>query len=213
MSETLTLHNLHPSPNSLKVRIALGAKGLRYESVPVDPQDRTALVELSGQPLAPVLQHGSRVIFDSSAILRYLDANFRQAAPLFHAERAVMSEIEDWERWFRAEGTQPVRVVFGQFFSGQPDAAACTAASSLLNDLTLRVEQRLADRDWLCGGRLSAADIVGASSIALGMVDQQRVESVPRFTAIMQFFRERLELGPGRDRTRAWVERVLAFDR
>ncbi len=40
-------------------------------------------MRISGQHLTPVIEHGEVVLFDSAAILRYLDAAFRETPPLF----------------------------------------------------------------------------------------------------------------------------------
>ena len=83
MSKPLELYQIGGSPNNVRVRIALGFKGLAYDTwdLPMEtgqfPFDRSRLVELSGQPRTPVLKHGEVVIFDSGGILRYLEANFR----------------------------------------------------------------------------------------------------------------------------------------
>ena len=90
-----TLYQLSPSPNSIKVRLALGLKQIPCTLQDTNPADRTALVALSGQSLTPVLTDGDRVIYDSYAILRYLDANNPKAGPrLFSNERSEHKEIE-----------------------------------------------------------------------------------------------------------------------
>ena len=71
MSDTIQLYDIAPSPNNMKARIALDYKGLAYERIPVDPEDRSVVIEISRQPLTPVLVHEGRAIWDSAAILRY----------------------------------------------------------------------------------------------------------------------------------------------
>ena len=88
----LTLYELPPSPNSIKIRLALGLKQIECERKVINPMDRATLVEVSGQPLAPVLVDSGperdRVVFDSFAIMRYLDANHRDQGPrLYSADR------------------------------------------------------------------------------------------------------------------------------
>ena len=56
---------LPPSPNSTKIRMALRFKGLDFEARSIDPEDRSPLVELSGQELTPVIRDGSMVLNDS----------------------------------------------------------------------------------------------------------------------------------------------------
>src|SRR5205085_11287493 len=97
--ESIQLWDLGPSPNSKKVRLALGYKGVTYEKVSVDPMDRQKVVDLSGQPLTPVLVHGKTVVFDSSAILRYIEANVKREPRLFSSDYDTMKRIEKWEAY------------------------------------------------------------------------------------------------------------------
>ena len=75
----LIFHELSPSLNSTKVRMALRFKGIDFEAREVDSESRAALVEVSGQELSPVIEHDGRVLNDSEAILNYLDANWRDS--------------------------------------------------------------------------------------------------------------------------------------
>ncbi len=212
MSEDLTLHELTGSPNSAKVRIALDVKGLEYERIPIEldqyPGDRGLTVEISGQPCLPVLKHGKTVIFDSRGILRYLDSNFRQTPQLFSCDQQELNEIEAWELFAQTETGQGIGAVFGQIMSGAPDANACEQASSQLNDVTARIEAALDGHEFLMGDRITAADIVCAPSIILSMLPEGAVDIGP----IQAAFRQLLHLGEGRDRTRAWAQRVMMHD-
>ena len=89
--------------NNMKVRVALGFKGIDYEFRSIEPRDRADLVRVSGQNLTPVLVHGGCVLFDSAAILRYLDANFPGTPKLFGDSHRQQWEIEDWELFARTE--------------------------------------------------------------------------------------------------------------
>jgi maleylacetoacetate isomerase len=208
MSETLTLYDLAPSPNNIKVRLALGLKGLAYEKIPVDPNDRATIVEVSGQPLTPVLVHGDRVLFDSSAILRYLDANFRDSIRLYDPDYDRMKRIEEWERWAGDVLSRPVAMVFGQFFTEKKDEAVFEQADALLASASSRLEEALAATDHLLGKEPTAADCQTAPWALYGMIDEAQAATNP----IATFFREKLHLPEGRDQTRAWVERMMAFD-
>ncbi len=90
---------LPSSPNSTKIRMALRFKGLDFEARPMDPANRTELVELSGQELTPVIRDrdGSVILNDSEAILHYLDANYRQAPRLLPATKASRRECDEWK--------------------------------------------------------------------------------------------------------------------
>ena len=93
----LKFWELAPSPNAIKVRLALRTKGIPFEVVEVDPQDRNALVEVSGQELMPVIEDKSIVLNDSEAIINYLDANYRDAPRLQPQQRARRAACDAWK--------------------------------------------------------------------------------------------------------------------
>lgn len=213
MTELLQLHELTPSPNSVKVRIGLGLKGLDYERIPVQmdsmPGDRSIALELSGQPRLPILRHGETVIFDSGAILRYLEANFRDAPRLVPEDYAAFGEMEEWEAWTRTGLGAPIGAVFQQIASGSPDPAALQAGNAAFHDATQRIEDRLAEADYLAGtAHPTLADLTCASRVYLAMATEQEA----RASQILAGFRGALQLGEGRERTRAWAEALLEHD-
>jgi glutathione S-transferase len=209
MSDTLRMYNLQPSPNSMKVRVALGFKKIPYEKIPVDPQDRSEVIKVSRQPLTPVIDHGGHVIFDSGAILRYLEANWRDAPPLFSTSYDRMREIERWEAFARSDLVRPVGITFGQLFAAEKSAAELEKASRLLTEATERIEERLSSAEWLSGDTMSAADVTAAPAVYYGMLPAEAAAQ----GSVGAFFAENLKLGAGRDRTRAWALRVMAYDR
>jgi maleylacetoacetate isomerase len=79
MSESLKLYGYWRSSAAYRVRIALNLKGLEYENIPVHlvrdggEQHSPGFAATNPQKLVPVLQHGSRVIRQSLAIIEYLD--------------------------------------------------------------------------------------------------------------------------------------------
>ena len=206
----VTLYQLPLSPNNVKVRIALAYKGIPYESVEVayDDPERRRLVELSGQPLTPVLAHGDRVISDSAAIMRYLEANFPGTPKILFAERSQMSEAEALEKWIKTQINEPVGMAFGQVMSETPDLSVCRRASELMHERTATLEERLADSDWLVGDALSFVDITAAPFVIYAMLPERAAALHPAAA----FLREHLTLGEGRERTRAWCRRVIAYD-
>jgi glutathione S-transferase len=86
------------SHNSIKVRRVLALKGLSYEHEDVNPAFRKRLIQVSGQPLTPVLVDGARVISDSTAILLYLESAYPDP-PLLPPDKEQRAEcllLEDW---------------------------------------------------------------------------------------------------------------------
>lgn len=209
MSTKLTLYNLGPSPNSKKVRLALGLKGLAHEVVHVDPADRTPVVEISGQPLTPVLTHGDTIVFDSSAILRYLDANVKREPRLFSSDRDEMRAIEGWESWTRTDLAPGVGMLFGQFFSGSHDKAIVQQAVGKVNDAARHVERSLKPSGWLVGDRPTAADVTTAAWLSLGFLSPEAGASHP----ILGFFQGALTIDPELQGVRRWYQSLDGYDR
>jgi glutathione S-transferase len=86
------------SHNCVKVRRALEAKGLAFETVDIHPLDRSAPRRASGQGLVPVLEDGGRAVADSTAILLYLEDAYpdRPLLPSDPEARARCLVLEDW---------------------------------------------------------------------------------------------------------------------
>lgn len=209
MSRKLTLYNLGPSPNSKKVRLALGLKGLDHEVIHVDPADRTAVVEISGQPLTPVLAHGDTIVFDSSAILRYLDANVKREPRLFSSDRDEMRAIEGWENWTRTELSPGVGMLFGQFFAGSTDKAVVQQAVGKVNAAARHLERSLTPSGWLVGSGPTAADVTAAAWLSLGFLTPAAAASHP----ILTFFQDALTIDPELQGVRRWYQALDAHDR
>jgi glutathione S-transferase len=86
------------SHNSIKVRRALGLKGLSYERENINPAVRRRVIQASGQPLTPVLLDNGRAVTDSTEILLYLEERYPQTPllPEGPSERAECLLLEDW---------------------------------------------------------------------------------------------------------------------
>jgi glutathione S-transferase len=213
MSTSITLHELTGSPNSVKVRIGLGYKGLEYERKPLEldsyPGNRDPVVKLSRQPRLPVLQHGTITIFDSGAILRYLEANFPDTPPIFVHDYALFAEIERWEMVAKKEIGEPIGQIFGQALAKEPDDEVIAKASRSLGERTGTLEDRLSGAEFLVGDHLTAADIACAAPLYLADLTEEQAASHP----VSAFFDAHLKLGENRDKTRAWLRRVMAYDR
>ena len=208
MPASLRLLELPPSPNNIKVRIALGYKGLAFERETVDPGDRSRVIEASGQPLTPVLLHGDHSLFDSGAILRYLDANFRDTPALFSTDREEMRAIERWESIARGKLMEPIAMVFAQAFAAEADASQLEAACQLLHERSAPIEEQLSQGPWLVGDRMTAADITAAATVLYATRRPGSGGGQP----LVEFLLQNLQIGDSREQTCQWVERVMEHD-
>ena len=152
--------------NNLKVRVALEHKGIPYEFRSIEPADRDELIRVSGQFLTPVMVDGETVLFDSAAILRYLDANFPDTPKLYGGSHREEWEIEDWERFGRGPLAEPMMSLVHARVTGRKVTPKVEAdAASTFEDAVRRLETRLDGRRWIVGDTMSAADITCAAVI------------------------------------------------
>jgi len=195
MSPELTIHGFETS-NNMKVRVALGFKQIPYEFRTIDPADRTEILRMSGQHLTPVMVHGDRVLFDSAAILRYVEANFRDRPPLFGASRDEQWAIEDMELFARTTLAAPMmEIVHHRVSGGTVDDEMQARCASGFAEATATLMIALAGNKWLVGGRMSAADVTAAAVM-------HRIRRAELFDA-----------PAGVEAISGWVDRVMAFDR
>ena len=193
MDDHVTIYGFETS-NNLKVRMALKHKGIPFTFETIDPSDRGEIERLSGQPLTTVMVHGDRVLFDSAAILRYLDANFPATPRLFAGPREVMWEIERWEGFARRDLAAAMMRLLPLRLAGEEDEEAAAEAQELFEEATAELEAHLSEREWLVGEEIGAADITAAPVV---------------FRTVNAGF---AKLPAGRDKTHAWMNRVMALD-
>ena len=194
MSPEVVIYGFETS-NNIKVRVALGFKGIPYEFRSIDPGERDEILRISGQSLTPVMVHGDRVLFDSAAIMRYLDANFPETPKLFWGNRSEEWEIEDWEFFARFELAGPMmEVLHRRATGGTVNAVMLERCTETFGQATTVLAHRLEGRQWLVGDRMSAADVTAAAVL-------RRVQNVNMFV-----------FPPAADSLSMWMENVLSFD-
>lgn len=206
----MKLLTLVPSPNNVKVRVALGYKGIDYQEVPQDPADRSALLEASGQALTPVLQHEGVTMFDSAAILRYLHANF-PGPDLFPRDYELMKKVEQWEGFGRYGVKDSLGAMYGIIFGRVADSVEhVAAANAAFLEHTASIEKKLEQSEWLVGDSMTAADITLASLMIYCVMPDHPVIQASFFGPP---FAEKFALdAQQRPAMQAWVRRVVAYD-
>ena len=88
----LTLYDAHRCPYCVRVRIVLAEKGLAWEQVEIDLDDRPAwLYEKNPLGRVPVLEEDGLVLPESAVIMAYLDERYPEPPllPADAAERAL----------------------------------------------------------------------------------------------------------------------------
>jgi glutathione S-transferase len=155
----LRLYRFRFSTNVERVALALAHKGIKVESVWVDPADRSEVVRISGQELVPVLVDGDRVIPDSTAILEHLEERFPER-PLYPSDLARRTELRLFVDWFNQVWKRPPNLIVDEEARAEPDRAHIAELEAQIAGALPLFEELLAGRDFLFGDELSAADVV-----------------------------------------------------
>lgn len=146
------------STNVERVALALAHKGLAVESVVVSYDDRSPVVEVSGQELVPVLvDEDGTVVSDSAAILRHLELRHPDP-PLFPEDPAARAELDVFIEWFNEVWKGPPDEIEAELGGPSPDRERVAALAGRMRVWLDRFEALLAGREYLLGDRLSAAD-------------------------------------------------------
>jgi glutathione S-transferase len=198
----ITVHRVPFSTNVERVALVAAHKGIGVDWVDHEAADRSAIIELSGQPFVPVAEIGGRIISDSPVILRELE-RLAPEPPLWPADPPRRAEADVFEDWFnRVWKAAPNRMAQEPGAPGQGDWAAELRGS------LQRFEALLDGRDFLLGDRLGIADIVAFPFIkyAAGIA----TDDPDPFHHILA---EHLALGGDHPRLSGWIARCDALPR
>ena len=167
----MKLYDFPFSPNCRKVRAVAYELGVTFASEPVelldDGQRAPAFLARNPNGRVPVLEDGDLILWESTAIVRYLAAG----TALLPAGRRAAAEVDRWLCWGLAH-LQPAmsKVAFERIVKGfrqqPPDPAAVEAGTRDYLALTAILDRALADREHLAGP-LSIADFALASHYSL----------------------------------------------
>ena len=203
MADVLRLYRAPFSTNVERVALALAHKGLEVESVVISYEDRSPVVEASGQGLVPVLVDGDDVIPDSTRILRYLEEKWPEP-PLFPREAARRAELDAFIDWFNEVWKVAPNAMEDELELDEPDQAVVRAYSESMRASLDRFESLLDGRDHLFGDDFSAADCVAFPFLKYGGGLRDPADD-ELFHRILD---EHLALNGGYPRLAAWIERV-----
>ena len=152
------------SPFAWRVMLALELKNLAYESKLMEfskgEHKAPAYLELNPRGKVPTLKDGDFAVYESIAILAYLDRKYREPA-LFGAtaEEAglIWQTISECEAYLVTEGNKIVRPIF--FGKGLDQVDDIQQAAHAVRQEFKSIDARLGRSNWLIGGQISAADI------------------------------------------------------
>lgn len=182
----LKFWELAPSPNNLKVRMALRYKGIDFEAVPVDARERRDIIRVSGQELTPVIEDRGIVLHDSEAILHYLDANYREAPRLYPAERAGRYAADAWRKRLDSTLVPFWRPVFMTAIGVQEGFKAGDRQG--FEDALRRLDGELGERDSFCGAEMPVCDLRVAEWAVYALPGPRLLQRVHLFERIRELF-------------------------
>jgi maleylpyruvate isomerase len=197
----LRLYRAPFSTNVERVALALAHKGLDVESVVISYEDRSPVIEVSGQPLVPVLVDGDEVIADSVRILRHLEERHPDP-PLFPRDAARRAELDVFLEWFNEVWKIPPNAIEDELERDDPDHERVTALAARMRASLDLFEQLLDARDHLFGD-FSAADCAAFPFLKYGKLRDPDDDEL--FHRILE---EHLRLEDAYPRLSAWIDRV-----
>jgi glutathione S-transferase len=161
----ITLYWGSGSPYSWRVQLALEHKGLAYESklLHFDQQEHQSphMLKLNPRGRVPVLKDGDYVVFESVAILYYLEVKYPER-PIFGAspEEAgvIMRVICEFSAYAEPSLGKIVQAVFADRVAA--DIEPLADAMHIVGREARTIEGRLSKEDWIVGTSVSATDMV-----------------------------------------------------
>jgi glutathione S-transferase len=152
------------SPFAWRVMLALEVKRLPYESKLLEfskgEHKTPAYLRLNPRGKVPTLKDGDFVIYESLAIMSYLDRKYPEP-PLFgktpEETGLIWRALAECESYILPAGDQVIRPIF--FGQGLDKVEEIEQAAETLRRELKTIDKRLAGSDWLVGDKISAADI------------------------------------------------------
>jgi glutathione S-transferase len=173
MSEFI-VHSIPGSPFGRAVLATLEEKGASYRLSPVAPGTFRSPEHLARHPFGrvPVLEHNGFRLYETQAILRYLDRVLPNPAltPADPKRAARMDQVMNVNDWYLFHGVANVivfnRVVGPRVMGLKPDEAAIEAAMPKARAVFEELVRLLGEQSYFAGEAVSLADFLIAPHIA-----------------------------------------------
>jgi glutathione S-transferase len=172
MSE-FTVHSIPGSPFGRSVLAMLEEKKVPYRLAPVAPGTLKTPEHLALHPFGrvPVLVHNGFKLYETQAILRYLDRVLPQPAltPTDMKRAARMDQAMNVNDWYLFHGVGNViifhRVIGPQVLGLTPDEEAIKAAMPKAHAVFDELANLLGEEAYFAGDQLSLADLLLAPAV------------------------------------------------
>jgi glutathione S-transferase len=168
------VHSIAGSPFGRSVLTTLEEKGASYRLAPVAPGTLQSPQHLARHPFGrvPVLEHHGFSLYESQAILRYLDRVLPAPTltPADPKRAARMDQVMNINDWYLFHGVGNViifhRVIGPQVMGLKPDEAAIEAAMPRARTVFAELARLLGEQSYFAGDTISLADLLLAPAIA-----------------------------------------------
>jgi len=197
------------SPFAWRVMLTLEVKKLAYESKLLEfskgEHKSPAYLQLNPRGKVPTLKDGDFVIYESLAIMSYLDRKYPEP-PLFgrtpEETGLIWRALAECESYFVTAGDKVVRPIF--FGKGLDKLEEIQQAAETLRREIKIIDERLAGSRWLVGENISAADIGVFPPVQLLLRAASKEAAQPLDLGL-------LPLAQGFPNVARWVQRVEAL--
>src|SRR5271167_1053912 len=167
------IHSIPGSPFGRAVFLALEEKGARYRLAPVAPGAFRTPEHLARHPFGrvPVMDHGEVRLYETQAILRYVDRVLPKPAltPADPRRAGRMDQLMNINDWYLFQGVASVigfqRVVGPRLMGLTADEAAISAAMPKAHTVFAELARLLGGDAFFAGESISLADLILAPQL------------------------------------------------
>jgi glutathione S-transferase len=168
------VHSIPGSPFGRAALATLEEKGAPYRLAPLAPGAIRSPEHLALHPFGriPVLEHDGFLLYETQAILRYLDRVLRTPGltPADPRAAARMDQVMNVNDWYLFQGVGNVivfhRVIGPRVMGLKPDEAAIEAAMPKARAVFSELARLLGDQPFFAGAAVSLADLMVAPQLA-----------------------------------------------
>ena len=160
-------------------RMALAEKGLKYAYDPAPPHS-PPVDAISPYGRVPVFRDGETGLFETSAIVRYIDETF-DGTPLVAPNARLRAQMEQWVSMINCHGYDAMvrryvlQYVFPKGEGGAPDRKTIDAALPEIEHLLGTLDKTYGKRNFLVGDAVTMADLFLAPIVPyLGMFPESK---------------------------------------
>jgi len=193
-----TIHSVPGSRFGRSVLATLEEKRVPYRLAPLEPDALRAPEHLALHPFGrvPVLEHDGFRLYETQAILRYLDRVLPQPSltPSEARRAARMDQVMNVNDWYLFNDVGVIlfhRVIRTQLLGLAPDEEAIKAALPKARTVYDELARLLGEQPWFAGDTISLADLMVASTV-------DSCTAIPEWNA----------LGAPHANLVAWIERM-----